>query len=96
MHNNVAPASERAEAAAMLDVPPLPFAFSGLWADFLALDHRRPPTMAGAAPIPIGEIEAYGRIMHGGYVPHEVETLLGLDAIRLRVAAQGAPTREAT
>lgn len=70
----------------MLNVPPLPFAFSGLWADFLTLDPRRPTAMSGISALPITEIVAYGNALHGGYTSLEVETLIGLDNMRLRIA----------
>jgi hypothetical protein len=89
--NTFAPATDRAAAAAALDVQPLPFAWGQLWGDFLVLDARRPPAMAGISPIPVSEITAYGHALRGGYVPHEIETLIALDAIRLRVARTDDP-----
>ena len=88
LNNAFAPPGQRAAAMRALTVPDLPFAWAPLFADFLRLDGRRPPSMGGASAIPIAEIEALGRVLHGGYVPHEVETLLDLDAIRLRVAVE--------
>ena len=86
LRNNFASASDRETAAAALNVPPLPFAFADVWADFCVLDNRRTPGMSGASPLMISDILGYGQVMHGGYARQDVETLLGLDSIRLRVA----------
>lgn len=86
LRNNFASPSDRASAAAALDVPPLPFAFADVWADFCVLDERRVPAMSGASPLMISDILGYGQAMHGGYARQDIETLLGLDSIRLRVA----------
>lgn len=86
--NHFAPPAQRAQAQAALAITPPPFAWAPLFEDFIVLDQRRPQAMAGIAALPIGEIVAYGAALHGGYAPHEVDALIGLDNIRLRVARE--------
>lgn len=86
--NHFAPPAQRAQAQAALAIAPLPFAWAQLFDDFIVLDQRRPRAMAGIAALPIGEIVAYGAALRGGYATHEIEALIGLDNIRLRVARE--------
>lgn len=95
MINHGAEPEQREHAARMLTLPPLPAAFEGLWADFMTLDLRRPPVMAGTAPIPISEMIGYGQAMYGGYVPHEIQTLCALDALRCHGATKPKDDAEA-
>jgi len=86
--NNFAPQSQRAMARRALELPPLPAAWEPLFADFITLDRRRPPAFAGIAPLPISEIVAFGEALRFGYAAHELEAMIELDAIRMRVNAQ--------
>lgn len=87
MQNGFASAADKSTASRALALPPVPYAFSELFRDFLTLDGRRPSGMGGISAVPIVEMVGLGAALYGGYQAHEIETLLVLDSLRLRCSS---------
>lgn len=66
---------------------PAPRAGTALWATWCALVASRPPSMGGAAGVPLSEICAWQQLNRVALTPWEVDTLLAMDGAALAVLA---------